>query len=121
MALGQWAGRAGLVLALGGGVAGTGCHRACSSRITEARRDQCYFDQALARTPTDVDGVHADVGAIGDRMVRQAALLGWVRANRGRYDVSKVLPLCSLIEGVGQSACVRNVGSPHLQDRGLGQ
>ncbi|MCB9777228.1 MAG: hypothetical protein H6742_01525 [Alphaproteobacteria bacterium] len=87
----------------------------CDYRTPGASKDECLFDRAMARPPEDIRGVWMDAKAIGDPMVRQAAVMGWIRTWRGRYYATSAIELCGLVEGAGQDACVRYVGSPHLQ------
>lgn len=79
--------------------------------------DQEVMERLLARTAGDVVGVQSDAGAIVDPVVKQAAVLEWLRRNLGHVDSTRAAPLCRMLGGIATDTCVRRLASPHLQTR----
>jgi hypothetical protein len=69
-------------------------------------------------TPGDASNIAAQifdtrVDAIGDPIVRSAAVLAWMRLHP-KADMQATAPLCALLEGSERNACDRRMQSPHL-------
>lgn len=79
--------------------------------------DRVTMERLLARPAEDLGGVTADAAAITDPVVKQAAVLEWIRRNQGHIDITNALALCESLGGIATDTCARRVDSPHLRTR----
>jgi hypothetical protein len=74
-------------------------------------RDACF--DARVRAATGPDTVIAEARSIHDPLVRDAAVVAWVRAHRTELRPSDGR-VCSVLTSTEQAGCARRLASPHL-------
>lgn len=79
--------------------------------------DEPTVEEVLAIPANDPQAVADAVARISDPVVRQTALLEWIRRNRSAHLPMALSPLCALLDADGEVLCARRVGSPHLDAR----
>lgn len=72
-------------------------------------------DAVLAIPVGEVQRLDAAIAAIPDPVVRQAALMEWLRQNQDRVDLRSMATLCEHLDATNRALCLRRLGSPHLQ------
>lgn len=77
--------------------------------------DEVLLSRLIERPAPDVTGVVLDAKGIVDPVVRQAAVMEWIRRNQTEFDPVAVVRVCEILEGVAKDACLRKATSPHLQ------
>lgn len=77
--------------------------------------DARAVDAVLAIPVGEVHRLDAAIAAIPDPVVRQAALMEWLRQNQDRVDLQSMAPLCEYLDAANRALCLRRLGSPHLQ------
>lgn len=82
--------------------------------LTDLARDQCLYDTIGAMSDSSPADLLEHAGQIQDTVIREAALLGWVKEHGCDHPREAVLPLCTLIEGGLQGKCRRRIDAIHL-------
>ena len=82
--------------------------------LTGLARDQCLYETIRAMSDARPEDVRAQATQIQDAVIREAALLGWVKAHGCDHPRESVLPFCDLIEGSLQGKCRRRLDAIHL-------
>jgi len=77
--------------------------------------DELLLQQLISRPSRDIPGVLRDAEGITDPVIRQAAVMEWIRRNQAGMDTVAVVPVCEVLGGIAQDACLRKATSPHLQ------
>jgi hypothetical protein len=77
--------------------------------------DMERMETVLTRGPEELETVLMEVFAIEDPVVRQAAVVEWLRRNQAAIDPRAAGRLCHLLDGVAVDLCLRRAESPHLR------
>lgn len=102
-----------LLLSTGLGACSDPAPKACPDIPVGYDRDLCWLEAVKAPTVTEPSQVKEIASAIGDPIVRSAAVLAWMRLHP-KADMQATAPLCALLEGSERNACDRRMQSPHL-------
>lgn len=81
--------------------------------------DARTVDAVLAIPASELARLDAAIAAIPDPVVRQAALMEWLRQNQDRVDLQAMAPLCEYLDAANRALCLRRLGSPHLRGHPL--
>lgn len=81
------------------------------STLAGLDRDACL--DARVRAAPGPDAAIAEARQIEDPLVRDAAVVAWVRAHRAELRPSDGR-VCNVLTSAEQAACVRRLSAPHL-------
>lgn len=92
----------------------TGGPLPCEALQDQMERDVCLHERIRAAGPTQTDAVLADVEAITDPVVRNAAVLEFITTHRTLVPMEQGNALCQTLGVEHQGTCVHKLTAAHL-------